>query len=82
MAGSVYLHFYFCSYDVSSWLRYAVQMELKIALSTIVATTHVRLDRSKMTAQTPADLVAGVRTAFSLSYEGGVHLRMQGRADD
>lgn len=60
--------------------RVRLQMELRLAVAVLIGQMHVKLDHSKMSAKTPADLIEGIVTRLTMQLEGGVHLLMMPRA--
>ena len=57
-----------------------MQMELKMVVAVLVSLMHISLDTAKMTATTPAELHASLRTFVVASIKGGVHLKMRPRS--
>ena len=54
-------------------------MELKVAVLMLVGQMRLSLDTDKMSATTPAQLMAGTRDYLTIEQADGIHLRMSPR---
>jgi hypothetical protein len=54
-------------------------MELKMSVAVVAGQMRLAIDADKMTARTPEDLSAGVRSFITMQHQGGVHLHMTPR---
>ena len=56
-----------------------MQMELKVSLAVLVGRLHLSADTNKMSATTPAELMAGTRDYLTIEQADGIHLRVAPR---